>query len=54
VDNEDIYMISDFKGGLIIKELSYTYPTWIYDMSRDEIDHDWKKAKELIDSCESP
>lgn len=53
LDTEDIYMITDFKGGLIIKELSYTYPTWIYDVSRDDIGHDRKKAKELIESCES-
>ena len=54
MDNEDIYMITDFKGGLIIKELGYTYPTWIYDVSRNGIGHDRKKARELLDSCESP
>lgn len=54
MDNEDIYMITDVKGGLVIKELGYTYPTWIYDVSRDDIGHERKKAKELIVSWESP
>ena len=47
MDNEDIYMITDFKGGLIIKEYGYTYPTWIYDVTRAEISNDQKKAKEI-------
>ena len=49
MDNEDIYMITDFKGGLIIKEYGYTYPTWIYDVTRAEISNDQKKAKEIKD-----
>ena len=49
MDIEDIYMITDFKGGLIIKELAYTYPTWIYDVTRAEIGYDQKKAKEIRD-----
>jgi len=49
IDNEDIYMITDFKGGLIIKEYGYTYPTWIYDVTRAEISNDQKKAKEIKD-----
>ena len=49
MDDEDIYMITDFKGGLIIKELAYTYPTWIYDVTRAEIGYDQKKAKEIRD-----
>ena len=47
MDSEDIYMITDFKGGLIIKEYGYTYPTWIYDVTRAEIGNDQKKAKEI-------
>ena len=42
-------MITDFKGGLIIKEYGYTYPTWIYDVTRAEISNDQKKAKEIKD-----
>lgn len=46
-DNSDIYMITDFEGGLLIKDFDYTYPTWIYDISRAEINHDQRKAKEI-------
>jgi hypothetical protein len=46
-DNSDIYMITDFKGGLLIKDFDYTYPTLIYDISRAEINHDQRKAKEI-------
>ena len=49
MDIEDIYMITDFKGGLIIKEYGYTYPTWIYDVTRAEIGYEQKKAKEIRD-----
>ena len=51
-DNEDIYMITDFEGGLLIKECGYTYPTWIYDVTRAEIGYDQKKAKEIRDQYE--
>ena len=47
VDSEDIYMITDFKGGILIRECSYTYPVWLYDFTRAEIDYDQKKAKEI-------
>ena len=46
-DSEDIYMITDLKGGILIKECSYTYPVWIYDIKRAEIGYDQKKAKEI-------
>lgn len=49
MDIEDVYMITDFKGGLIIKEYGYTYPTWIYDVTRAEIGYEQKKAKEIRD-----
>ena len=53
MDNEEVYMITDFDGGIIIREFGHgCSPVWIYDVSRDDIDHDQKKAKELIDSCE--
>jgi hypothetical protein len=41
----DIYTITDFKGGLLIKEHSYSYPTWIYDISRADIGYKQKRAK---------
>jgi hypothetical protein len=47
-NNDDIYMITDFKGGLLISECSYSYPIWIDDISREEIDHDKEKARELL------
>jgi hypothetical protein len=47
VDSEDIYIITDVKGGILIKECNYTYPVWLYDFTRDEIGNDQKKAKEI-------
>jgi len=49
MDDEDIYRITDFEGGILISEFGYGYPVWIYDVSRDEIGHDQRKAQELID-----
>ncbi|MDD5170833.1 MAG: hypothetical protein PHN75_18605 [Syntrophales bacterium] len=43
----DIRMITDFDGGLLISEFDYTYPLWIYDVSRVDIGYDRKKAKHL-------
>ena len=47
VDSADIYRITDFKGGILIKECNYTYPVWIYDLTRAQIGTDQKKAKEI-------
>jgi len=52
LDSEDVYMITDFTGGILISKFGYTYPFWIYDVSRDEIGHDQRKAKKLRDSYE--
>jgi hypothetical protein len=27
---EDIYMITDFNGGILIKKCNYSYPIWVY------------------------
>lgn len=43
----DIYMITDYDGGLLIGEFNKTYPFWIYDISRADIGYDQKKAKQL-------
>lgn len=43
----DIRMITDFDGGILISEFDYTYPLWIYDVSRSDIGNDPKKAKQL-------
>jgi hypothetical protein len=44
---DDIRMITDFEGGILISEFAYTYPIWIYDISRADIGYDRKKAKQL-------
>jgi hypothetical protein len=51
MENEDIYMITDFNGGMLIKECDYTYPLWVYDVSRAEINYDQHKAKEIRAQC---
>jgi hypothetical protein len=43
----DVRMITDLDGGLLISEFDYTYPIWIYDVSRADIDYDQKNAKRL-------
>lgn len=47
VQDGEIHTITDFKGGLLIRELGYTYPIWIYDMSRADIGYDQQKAGEI-------
>jgi hypothetical protein len=49
MDDEDIYMITDFEGGILISEFGYGRPVWIYDVTRAEIGYDQKKAGELKD-----
>ena len=49
--NENIYMITDFNGGMLIKECDYIYPVWVYDISRDKINYDQNKAKEIRGQC---
>jgi hypothetical protein len=44
----DVYMITDFKGGIIIKKLNFNYPIWLYDISRTDIDYSQKKAKQIL------
>jgi hypothetical protein len=45
--NRDIRMITDFDGGILISEYDYTYPVWIYDISRKDIGYNQKKARQL-------
>jgi hypothetical protein len=45
--SEDIYMITDYKGGVLIKECDYTYPIRIYDYMRSDIGMDQEKAKSI-------
>ena len=47
VQDGEIYTITDFEGGLLIQELGYTYPIWIYDISRADIGYSQQKAEEI-------
>ena len=51
-DIRDIYTITDYKGGLLISELNYSYPFLIYDVSRADIGFDPKKARAIRDQYE--
>jgi hypothetical protein len=42
-----VYMITDFEGGLLIREFDYGHPVWIYDICRADIEFDQRKAQEL-------
>lgn len=42
--------ITDFEGGILIKKNDYSYPIWLYDITRADIDFSKKKAKELMRS----
>ena len=48
----DIYMLTDFNGGLLIRTYDYTYPVWIYDISRANVAHDPAKVKRLMNQVE--
>jgi len=45
--DKDIYTITDFEGGLLIRELDYGYPLWVYDTSRADIGYDQQKADKI-------
>lgn len=45
--NEEVSLIADFEGGLIIAESGHSYPVLIYDVSRSDINHDRQKAAAL-------
>ena len=48
-DDQDISMITDFEGGILISEFGYGRPVLIYEVTSSEIGYDQKKAKELKD-----
>jgi hypothetical protein len=52
MDDEDIFMVTDFGGGILISEYGYGRPVWIYGVSRAEIGYGQKMAKELKDQYE--
>ncbi len=33
----DIWLITDFQGGLVVREFNYTYPVRVYETLRAEI-----------------
>jgi len=39
-DSHGIFSITDLQGGILIKEADYTYPLYVYDISRADIGHD--------------
>ena len=43
----DVYMVTDFEGGLIIKGRDYSYPVYVYDVSRADVNDDIEKAMEI-------
>ena len=40
-------MITDFQGGLLIREFGYDYPLRIYSVCRADIGFDQRKPQEL-------
>ncbi len=44
---EEIHMITDFEGGLIIGGYNYEYPIFVYDISRSDINYDIKEVLDL-------
>ena len=49
----DIYTITDFEGGLLIKEYGYSCPAWIYDISRADVGYNQKRAKRVLKEIEA-
>ena len=46
-DNHGIFSITDLQGGILIEEADYTYPLYVYDISRAQIGHDHGRARAL-------
>ena len=47
-DSHGIFSITDLQGGsILIKETDYTYPLYVYDISRADIGHDHGRARTL-------
>ncbi len=49
----DIYMITDFQGGLLIKENGFSCPIWIYDISRADVRYSQKRTKRALKEIEA-
>jgi hypothetical protein len=46
-DTDNVSMITDIDGSILISEFGYLYPLMIYGVSRSDIDFDQRKAKQL-------
>ena len=46
-DSHGIFSITDLQVGILIKEADYTYPLYVYDLSRANIGHDHRRARAL-------
>ena len=46
-DSQGIFSITDLQAGILIKEADYTYPLYVYDISRADIGHDHGPARAL-------
>lgn len=44
-DSHGIFSITDLQAGILIKEADYTYPLYVYDISRADIGHDHRRAR---------
>ena len=50
---QDVRTITDVDGGLLIAELNYNYPIWVDSVSRADIIHSRRKAKNLVASLKT-
>jgi hypothetical protein len=46
-DSDGIFSITDLPGGILIREAAYTYPLYLYDISREDIGHDHGRARDV-------
>jgi hypothetical protein len=46
-DSHGIFSITDLQVGILIKKADYTYPLYVYDLSRADIGHDHHRARAL-------
>ena len=46
-DSHGIFSITDLQGGILIRKADYTYPLYVYDISRADIGHDHRRTRAL-------
>lgn len=49
---QDVSMITDIDGNILISKFDYSYPSMIYDVSRSDINFNQRKAKQLTHQFE--